>query len=63
MMWLKGCPKCRGDLYEEPAIGARSVASRYISCLQCGHTLSDQEELALRPPGPQLLPRPKIRIA
>lgn len=63
MMWLKGCPQCHGDLYEEPAIGARSVASRYVSCLQCGHTLSEQEEVALRRPVVKLVSQPKVRIA
>ncbi len=47
MMWLKDCPKCRGDLFEEPAIGLHGVASRYISCLQCGHVLTDREEACL----------------
>ena len=47
MMWLKGCPKCGGDLYEEPAIGPIVAVSRYINCLQCGHLLSEQEEALL----------------
>ncbi len=47
MMWLKGCPKCHGDLYEEPAVGLHAAARRYISCLQCGHLLSEAEEAAL----------------
>lgn len=45
-MWLKGCPKCRGDLFEEPSIGLSAV-SRYISCLQCGHVLTNEEEKSL----------------
>jgi predicted nucleic-acid-binding Zn-ribbon protein len=49
-MWLKGCPKCRGDLFEEPAVGAQSVAVRFITCLQCGHTLSEDEEQDLQRP-------------
>ncbi|HYU17581.1 MAG TPA: hypothetical protein VEQ11_02695 [Chloroflexota bacterium] len=48
MMWLKGCPKCHGDLYEEPAIGLHAAAARYVSCLQCGHVLSEPEEAKLR---------------
>ena len=48
MMWLKGCPICRGDLFEEPAIGAHSVAARYITCLQCGHSLTEDQERHLR---------------
>ena len=46
MMWLKGCPKCRGDLFEEPTIGLHAAA-RSISCLQCGHTLTEREEASL----------------
>jgi predicted nucleic-acid-binding Zn-ribbon protein len=63
MMWLKGCPKCRGDLYEEPAIGAHSVAVRYVSCLQCGYMLTDQEEMALRRIQPRRSPQSKFRVA
>ena len=47
MMWLKGCPKCQGDLFEEPSIGLHAAVSRYISCLQCGHVLTTQEEMLL----------------
>ena len=47
MMWLKGCPKCKGDLYEEPAVGLHAAARRYVSCLQCGHLLSEAEETLL----------------
>ena len=46
MMWLKGCPRCRGDLFEEPAVGLHPV-SRSVSCLQCGHVLTDREEASL----------------
>jgi hypothetical protein len=42
MMWLKGCPKCHGDLYE-----SRDYYGRYVTCLQCGHHLSDFEEITL----------------
>jgi hypothetical protein len=63
MMWLKGCPKCRGDLYEEPAVGARSTTSRYVGCLQCGYCLSEQEETGLQRPLPRLVPGPRIRVA
>ena len=42
MMWLKGCPKCHGDLYE-----SRDYYGRYVSCLQCSHHLSDFEEITL----------------
>jgi len=43
MLWLKGCPRCGGDLYDEQA-----MEGRLIACLQCGHILStaQEEELA-----------------
>jgi hypothetical protein len=63
MMWLKGCPRCQGDLYEEPAVGAHSVAVRFVSCLQCGHSLSEQEELRLWRPSATRVSRPRIRVA
>ncbi len=46
MMWLKGCPRCHGDLFEEPAVGPWA-ATRAITCLQCGHMLTAAEESAL----------------
>lgn len=42
MMWLKGCPKCHGDLYE-----SKDHYGEYVTCLQCGHHLSVFEEIAL----------------
>ena len=42
MMRLKDCPKCHGDLYE-----SRDRYGRYVTCLQCGHHLSDFEEITL----------------
>ena len=31
MMWLKGCPKCHGDLYlDSDGYGT------FVECLQCG---------------------------
>lgn len=32
MMQLKGCPKCRGDLYL-----AEDIDGEYVQCLQCGY--------------------------
>jgi transcription initiation factor TFIIIB Brf1 subunit/transcription initiation factor TFIIB len=29
MIWLKGCPKCRGDMHYDPLV------EEYV-CLQCG---------------------------
>lgn len=62
-MWLKGCPKCRGDVFEEPALGAHSAGLRFLTCLQCGHLLTDQEEQLVRrdPRDPRLIRR--IRVA
>jgi len=31
MMFLKSCPKCRGDLLLD-----KDVHGRYVTCLQCG---------------------------
>ena len=43
MVWLKCCPRCTGDLYED-----RDLHGRYIACLQCGYYLSQSEETLLR---------------
>jgi hypothetical protein len=43
MMWFKRCPRCHGDLY-----GNRDVYGRYVACFQCGHYLSEAEEMALK---------------
>ncbi len=42
MYWLKGCPRCHGDLFE-----TRESVDHYVSCLQCGRILSEAEERAL----------------
>ena len=31
MLWLKGCPRCSGDLYEKS-----DKYGRFLLCLQCG---------------------------
>lgn len=38
MLWLKSCPRCRGDLLRT-SNGTEFV----MSCLQCGHTLSEMD--------------------
>lgn len=43
MVYLKSCPRCRGDLFTE-----RDHREQYITCLQCGHTLTASEELVLQ---------------
>jgi ribosomal protein S27E len=44
MMWLKACPRCRGDLYIEYQVGETNVV-----CLQCGHVLNRAQEEQLQP--------------
>lgn len=43
MVYLKACPRCRGDLFTE-----RDLREYYVTCLQCGHVLSAREELVLQ---------------
>jgi hypothetical protein len=43
MMWLKGCPKCTGDLVAE-----EDEYTEYIKCLQCGRILTGTEEERLK---------------
>jgi hypothetical protein len=50
MFWLKGCPRCRGDLQEIIDIG-----DSYVTCIQCGKVLTAEQEAAL--------PRPARRTA
>jgi hypothetical protein len=40
--WLKTCPKCSGDLREES-----NTFGSYISCVQCGYTLTSAQEATL----------------
>jgi uncharacterized protein YbaR (Trm112 family) len=42
MVYLKACPRCRGDLVVE-----RDHRDQFIICLQCGHILTPAEESAL----------------
>jgi hypothetical protein len=43
MFWFKICPRCCGDLSED-----RDQYGRYISCIQCGHYLTEAEEVVLK---------------
>ncbi len=43
MIWLKRCPRCDGDLFENS-----DMYGRYIACLQCGHYLSEPEEVLVK---------------
>jgi hypothetical protein len=40
MIWLKGCPRCGGDLFEEHV---DTVAD--IKCLQCSRILNEAQRL------------------
>jgi hypothetical protein len=41
MLWLKGCPRCTGDLY-----GDRDQYGLFITCVQCGFSKDIMERLA-----------------
>ena len=47
MFWLKSCPRCHGDLYENT-----DIYGSYIDCFQCGHYLTDIEDTDLRSDNP-----------
>lgn len=40
MLWLKACPRCRGDLLRQA-----DIYGSYMACLQCGYILRSDEEL------------------
>ncbi|MGA9350799.1 MAG: hypothetical protein WBW48_18620 [Anaerolineae bacterium] len=42
MLWLKACPRCRGDLMRQYGLDGP-----YVGCLQCGHVLRPSEEQRL----------------
>ena len=35
MFWLKCCPRCEGDIYED-----KDTYGRYVACLQCGRVFN-----------------------
>ena len=47
MMWLKGCPRCQGDLTQEIAVEPELAGMHFVSCLQCGYVLTPDQEQAL----------------
>ena len=55
MMWLKGCPRCQGDLFEEAGINPEVYGVRFVNCLQCGYSLTATEEARLSRPERQPL--------
>lgn len=42
MMWLKACPRCRGDLFLDG-----DAYGEFVSCIQCGHMLDKTQENSL----------------
>ena len=40
MVALKGCPRCRGDVFLE-----HDIYGWYRSCLQCGYTVDADREI------------------
>ena len=46
MMYLKGCPKCHGDL-----IAGEDIHGRYVSCFQCGYLGDDTPGESIKPLG------------
>jgi len=46
-LWIKGCPKCRGDLYRD-----RDIMGDYRQCLQCGYTFYEERRREVRRPVP-----------
>ncbi len=49
MFWLKACPRCHGDLYNNT-----DEYGSYVACLQCSHYLTEAEEALLSSSGTQL---------
>lgn len=39
MMILKGCPRCKGDVYLQ-----KDIEGSYLSCMQCGYMKDVGEE-------------------
>ena len=42
MFYLKGCPKCLGDVYK-----STDIYGPYTSCMQCSRYLTEAEEMQL----------------
>lgn len=42
-VWLKGCPRCNGDLTPD-----RDRYGNYIYCIQCGYYLTETEEATVK---------------
>ena len=46
-MWLKGCPRCQGDLFEEATVVPELYGGHLVTCLQCGYVLTEEQEARL----------------
>ncbi len=44
MFWLKGCPRCGGDLFSDT-----DLFGPYITCFQCSRDLNEADVAALIP--------------
>ena len=43
-LWIKGCPRCGGDLYSD-----RDIMGYYRQCMQCGFTYYENRRRPSRP--------------
>ena len=57
MFYLKGCPKCHGDVYKRT-----DIYGPYTSCMQCSHYLNEAEEAQLKPLATRLALKP-VKLA
>ena len=57
MFWFKACPKCHGDLASD-----QDPYGRYVSCIQCGHYLSQAEESRLEAVSQRESKRPLVSV-
>ncbi len=58
MIWLKSCPRCRGDLFLE-----REIDGHAVRCLQCSACLNRDQERALGIAGELAAAAPRRRPA
>ncbi len=42
MLWLRGCRRCGGDLYD-----SQDIYGYYVSCMQCGYYLTEVQLVTL----------------
>ena len=58
MLWLKSCPKCRGDLQQR-----NDQYGSYVACLQCGREFGEGEVIQLEPLWKrQTIDQPSLRV-